>query len=210
MVTTWSGVEGWFAGALATVSEGLELGTLAAVGTGIVAAMWTSMTRAWQRVVSGLRNAIDALGLGLPVAALTSVGEALADGLLSGLKGAWGAVTDWLTSALDGLDTFLGAKIDRMLGWIRRRVDEITDFLPDFIKEEIGLSLPEPASRDSAPERTAFQSALGPGSQEIGGEVKVTFENAPPSMRIAQTRSRTPGVDISVDAGYAAGGGGGF
>ncbi len=178
---------------------------LLAAGGAIMGGLLGGLIGGLPGVSTWLSAAASGLTANIPADALTTAGGALVGGMLTGIKGAWGDVIEWLNGAIDGLDVWLEGRLDELLGWIRRKVDQATDFLPDWIKDEIGLPVGGGDAAGNSALTAPVPSALGPGSQEIGGEIRVRFDNAPQNMRVTEKRSRNRGISLGVDAGYAMG-----
>ena len=49
----------------------------------------------------------------------------------------------------------------------------------------------------------AQPSALSGTRTQVGGTLRVSFDNAPTNMKVTEVRSDNPDVGIDVDAGYA-------
>ncbi|MFP3944631.1 MAG: hypothetical protein ACLFWF_12095, partial [Alphaproteobacteria bacterium] len=134
--------------------------------------IWRSIT---SFVVNGVRNVTKAIfGVDLVEAGAKWIG-----GLWEGIRFAWAQMTDWLTGAIEAL----------------------LDFMPDWVKEQLGISTGGAPPSPDLPRPQ--ESAIQPGQSRVGGRVTVEFENAPKEMRVRKVRSETPGFEVDTDAGYA-------
>jgi hypothetical protein len=112
---------------------------------------------------------------------LAQIGRDWMSGLGAGMAEAWQGLTSWLESAVTGL----------------------IDWMPDWVKEQLGLDIGTNGAL-VAPALPQVQPAIGPAQRtQVGGAVKVQFENAPANMRIRDVSSTTPNFGVDVDAGYA-------
>lgn len=109
---------------------------------------------------------------------------------------------DWIGGLADGVMT---AWAD-LVAWLGQAVTGLMDWMPDWVKARLGIdggNMTAPAT----PAAPAIKPAIGPAQQaQVGGAVKVSFENAPANMRVREVKSQTPGFGVDVDAGYAMGG----
>jgi hypothetical protein len=131
-------------------------------------------------IAKGINGLIDYLfGINMQ-----EIGSKWIGGLADGITSAWGELTAWLADAVTGL-----------LNW-----------MPDWVKDQLGLSggmsgtFAAPAPPVFAP---AQPSAIQSGQNQIGGAIKVKFENMPANARITDVKSDTKGFGINVDAGYS-------
>ncbi|MEQ8585158.1 MAG: hypothetical protein RLO01_12630 [Thalassobaculaceae bacterium] len=205
IVQAFSNITALVSGTAGRIFRALDGIDLVAAGGAIVGGLLAGLAGAWGGVGTWFDDAIASLSDAVPSDVLVVAGGALVAGMLAGLRSAWGSVLAWIGTAIDGLEAWLGARLEKVVGWVGRRVDEVIGFLPDFIKEKTGLADRAADGNDASGVSSPVPSALAPGSQEIGGEIRVRFENAPRDMRVADKRSDTPGVSLGVDTGYAMG-----
>lgn len=108
----------------------------------------------------------------------------------------WKGVKEWFS----GFFTWVGDKWAKFTEWVRGAADAARDFL--------GIERP-----GSAPNTGGATGAwgdpfagrpslnVGTGMAQVGGEIRVKFEDAPPGMRVVQTPAQG-GVTINPDVGY--------
>lgn len=108
---------------------------------------------------------------------LFSIGQEWMSGLWDGLLAVWGNISAWLSEA----------------------VSELVDVLPDWIKDKIGIGSGSGEAKGDAASQTALPEN---GKAQVGGTVRVAFENAPASMRVRDVKNEGSGVGLDVDAGY--------
>ncbi len=126
-----------------------------------------------------IAKAINALIETLFSINLARIGHDWMSGLGAGMAEAWQDLTSWLESAVSG----------------------VIDWMPDWAREQLGLDI---GTHGVLTAPSQVQSAIAPARQtQVGGTVKVQFENAPANMRIRDVSSKTPDFGIDVDAGYA-------
>ena len=88
------------------------------------------------------------------------------------------------------------------MAWLGEAVSSLLEWLPDWVRDRMGLD--GPGGVLAAPDRPGAESVLdGRGSRtQVGGEVRIRFEGAPPGTRIDRVRTDNPDVPIDVEAGY--------
>jgi len=170
---------------------GLVLILLAALAAGAawVYANWEEVaeffTDIWEKVAGAFRDGVAMVTGFLDSIDLSAIGARWVGGLADGIAQRWSDLTAWLGQA----------------------VAELTNWLPDWVKEKLGMGgAGLPSQRDGGAAGMSAQpvaSALSPRQNQVGGAIKVDFANAPPNMRIRDVKSDTPGFGIDVDAGYA-------
>lgn len=108
----------------------------------------------------------------------------------------WDKVKEWFS----GFFSWVGGKWEKFTGWVRGAADAARDFLG--IERPAGAASSGGASGswgDPLPSRPALP--IGGGMAQVGGEIRVRFEDAPPGMRVVQTPA-LGGVSINPDVGY--------
>lgn len=136
-----------------------------------------------------------------------AIGFRLMMSLWDGLKSVWGDVAAWFSSV----------------------ISELTSLMPDWLKEQMGISIKTEqnvnsiAEKNTRPAITAndikdkfslsngqnshnsnpkYPSAIAPaGKNSMNGELKIKFENAPNTMRLGETKS-DKGFNLNTDVGY--------
>lgn len=107
--------------------------------------------------------------------------------------------SEWIGRLADGM---MG-KWSELTAWLGNAASSLVDMIPDKFKSWLGIGggkngLPtQPVGTGTVP------SAIGPQQTQVGGAVRVQFDNAPANMRVRDVKSDTPGFGINVDAGYA-------
>lgn len=134
-----------------------------------------------------------------------SVRAAFADGLTQ--------ITEWLTGFdffsvgsrwIEGLGTGMRDKWTAIVAWLQGAVATMTEWMPDWVKEKMGISA---MAVESNPQAQASVPLPATQKSEVGGEIKVSFDNAPAGTKVQAIR-QTPGSSVGVlaDMGYAMGG----
>lgn len=113
---------------------------------------------------------------------------------------------DWAGGFADGF----GQKWTAVTGWIKKQITALIDWMPDWVKDKLGIgdfgSASSGAPDDGSSLPGAVPSALSGGSEtRVGGSLTVQFKNPPPGMSVERLKSDNPDVPISYDAGYAMG-----
>lgn len=181
VVTRWGDIVATFRAAFPGVLEALASLDLTAAGVALVAGLAAGVTAGWGNFKVWLTDAVATIATLFPIAGLSDIGSAWIDQLSTGISEGW----------------------ERLRVWLAERVEELLDILPDWVREKVGLDglrAPAPAAAISG---AAIPSALAPSRTEVGGTVRVAFENAPAGMRVRDVAAEPGGVDIAVDAGYA-------
>lgn len=155
---------------------------LAANPIGVVIMAVAALTAALAALYIYWDDIVAAFHIGLAI--FDNLGRTIANAFGEGLATGWESVTQWLSQAIQAL----------------------VDFMPDWVKDQLGIG---GVTIQGGPQPSAFAPAqpLALGGQsnqaQVGGTVKVSFDNAPPGMRIDSVKSDSRDVDIDVDAGYA-------
>ena len=126
------------------------------------------------------------------------------------ISGLWDTVMMKLVDFADGVRDIFGALFDWLdRGWssvitsIVDAVDKITG--GGYDPNADGGVASTAAGRSAIPTGASSSSIFGRGGEQtrVGGEVKVSFENAPSGMKIREIRAENPDVPLEVEAGYA-------
>lgn len=133
----------------------------------------------------------------------------------------WTDFSTWITGLWDGIvGVFdaawqkIAAIVARVQGAVGTVIDgarKVTDFL-GITDEAPAASSPRGALGPAAallgpaaslPGTPALAAAAGAGAAraEVSGGVRVTFDNAPPGLRVAETSSGTPGMSVAASVG---------
>jgi hypothetical protein len=184
---------GWVMAAIAALVAGAYLlikywDDVAAYFTG----MWAGIKAAFKE---GIFNGIlHLLQLFDPIPLLVNTVNRIIY-LLTGID--FGTIgSDWMISLWDGLR----AVWDDVTAWFASAVDALINFMPDWVKERIGLG----SSGSAAGAKAAFGGSALPetGRTQVGGSIRVSFDNAPTGMRVGSVSAGNSGVGLDVDAGY--------
>ena len=87
------------------------------------------------------------------------------------------------------------------MGWLGEAVRTLLGWLPEWAREKMGLVAA--AAAPAAPSRPAPESLLADARTQVGGDVRIHIEGAPPGTRIDRVRTDNPDVPIDVSLGYA-------
>lgn len=180
---------GWILGGIAALIAG---GALLIANWDTVVGFFQSL---WQGVKAAfsdglLNGVIYALNLFNPVMIISKAVNALVNYLFGIDLFAIGQ--DWMAGLWEGLK----AVWSNISAWLSEAVKGLVDFLPDWIKDKIGLGSGE--SSGAAQRQSALPEN---GKTQVGGTVRVAFENAPASMRVRDVK-QDGHVGLNVDAGY--------
>jgi len=181
VVTRWDQIAEAFRSALPGVLEALASLDLTAAGVALVAGLAAGVATRWETFKAWLTEAVATVAGLVTDAGLGDVGRAWIDQLAAGLAEGW----------------------ERLRAWLADRVEELLDVLPDWVREKIGLDGLRAPSPAPVPSAAAVPSALGSSRAEVGGTVRVQFDNAPAGMRVREVAAEPGGVEIAVDTGYA-------
>jgi len=125
-----------------------------------------------------LMKGIDAVFELFGARPLSEIGQEWIGGLWSGIEGQWSELTSWLST----------------------KVTELTDWMPDWAQERLGLggmAAPQPSG---APVARAESSAMpGPARAEVGGELRIVVDSEG-RPRVTEARRRG-GMDFDVESG---------
>jgi len=219
----WGSLRSWAGTALASLAETFAAIDWTAIAGGWIVGLVYGVATRWGEIADAFRSAFPDVLEALAGLDLTAAGIALVAGLAAGVTARWESLKNWLADAVGSIaglfpDTALAdvgrAWIDQLFAgiaegwerlrmWLAERVEELLDILPDWVREKVGLDglrAPAPAAAISG---AAIPSALAPSRTEVGGTVRVAFDNAPAGMRVRDVAAESGGVDIAVDAGYA-------
>ncbi|WP_339860382.1 tape measure protein [Thalassospira alkalitolerans] len=178
IVRAWAPIGNFFSGLWDGIKAGFDEGFI----QGVLKVLETFNPAIW--ILKGANELIKAL-FGIDLA---KIGSEWIGGLWSGMQAKWAELVQWLSSS----------------------VTSLMDWMPDWVKERMGLDggglgqMPSGVGNAAS----AIAPAIGPqnGQTRVGGEIKVSFDNAPSNMKIKEVKSDNPDVVPSVYAGYAMGG----
>lgn len=108
-----------------------------------------------------------------------SIGIKIMQSLWNGLQNVWGNIS----------------------AWFQEKLASLIDFLPDFVKEEMGLNV-KTENKEDIKTAVEHKSALPQGvGNRMSGSITVDFRNAPPNMSVQKGES-DKGLDLNTDVGY--------
>ena len=171
----WEDIKAGFSALWGFFSSTLD--SLGAWASGIWDETKARWARAWEDIKAWLGDFTSGLLAIFDPDAWAEAGVKLIEGFWDGLKSIWGRVKGWFAEAFESLT-----------GW-----------LPDWLKEKMGLKVE--AEGVSAPrgapgsygQETPVAQALAPAGgtppvAQVGGQMTVRFENAPPGTRVTEIR----------------------
>lgn len=209
LIANWGSVGPWFGrlfGSLGNIIGGFTK-WLVAVFTGD----WGGATEAGKQVLQGLTDFMTTM--------------------LDGWLASWGYCIKWITNLLGvDLGAALGSLGDKLPAWAKKMlgldgtsavvtavngasapaqaaVQAATTNVPPEAITAANTNLPSaslvpPAGLAAAPSTTSPAIALAAAGKPLTGEIKVTFDNAPPGMRVSPGQTNYPGVALNSDVGY--------
>lgn len=208
LIANWSSVGPWFGrlfGSLGNIIGGFTK-WLVAVFTGD----WGGATEAGKQVLQGLTDFMTTM--------------------LDGWLASWGYCIKWITNLLGvDLGAALGSLGDKLPDWAKKMLG--LDGTSAVVTAVNGASAPAQAAVQAAntnvpPEAIAAAStnipaaslvppagqlaaastspaiAMAAAGKPLTGEIKVTFDNAPPGMRVSQGQTNQPGIALNSAVGY--------
>lgn len=125
-----------------------------------------------------LMKGIDAVFELFGARPLTEMGQEWIGGLWDGIQGQWSALTGWLSERITGL----------------------IEWMPDWVKDRLGLggmSAPMPTGAPVADNRRGAMP--GPARAEVGGELRIVVDSEG-RPRVTEAR-RNGGMDFDVESG---------
>lgn len=125
-----------------------------------------------------LMKGIDAVFELFGARPLTEMGQEWIGGLWDGISAQWSALTGWLSERITGL----------------------IEWMPDWVKDRLGIGGMEAPMPTGAPVADNRRGAMpGPARAEVGGELRIVVDSEG-RPRVAEAR-RNGGMDFDVDAG---------
>lgn len=125
-----------------------------------------------------LMKGIDAVFELFGARPLSEIGKEWIGGLWSGIEGQWSELTNWLST----------------------KVTELTDWMPDWAQERLGLGGMAAPQASGAPVAGGESKAMpGPARAEVGGELRIVVDSEG-RPRVAEARRRG-GMDLDVESG---------
>lgn len=208
LIANWSSVGPWFGrlfGSLGNIIGGFTK-WLVAVFTGD----WGGATEAGKQVLQGLTDFMTTM--------------------LDGWLASWGYCIKWITNLLGvDLGAALGSLGDKLPDWAKKMlgldgtsvvvtavngasapgqaaVQAANTNVPQEAIAAANTNIPPaslvpPVGQLAAPS-TSPAIALAAAGKPLTGEIKVTFDNAPPGMRVSQGQTNYPGLALNPSAGY--------
>lgn len=125
-----------------------------------------------------LMKGIDAVFELFGARPLSEIGQEWIGGLWTGIEGQWSELTSWLST----------------------KVSELTDWMPDWAQERLGLGGMAAPQASGAPVAGGESKAMpGPARAEVGGELRIVVDSEG-RPRVAEARRRG-GMDFDVESG---------
>lgn len=182
------------------------LGLLAVViGGAVVSALWSAAA-----AVKALGIAILATPVGWILAAMVAIAAAIYlvikhwEPIKAFFKSLWDTVTGTFLIAIENIKGFFNGlwdgitqRFDHGVKFLRDKLLSLTDILPDFVKEQIGLDTHIAANLDTK----NIGHQLLQTQQRSESSIKVQFENTPRGTRV-DSRSDS-NTDLNLDLGFS-------
>lgn len=103
---------------------------------------------------------------------------------------------EWIGGLWDGIQQ----KWTALTGWLSERITGLIDWMPDWVKDRLGLSGMEAPMPTGAPVADNRRGAMpGPARAEVGGELRIVVDSEG-RPRVAEAR-RNGGMDFDVESG---------
>lgn len=125
----------------------------------------------------------------------------------AGIASIWDGIVGVFTSAWDTIAGIVG-KVQGAVSTVIDGAGKVAGFLGltgDVSQTPLGLALgpnvPAPGPAAALPSGQALAAATSAGPAQVSGGVTVRFENPPAGLRVAETRSDTPGFAVGASTG---------
>lgn len=108
---------------------------------------------------------------------------------------------EWIGGLWDGIKE----RFNQLLGWVREQVKALSDLMPDWVKEQMGISIAPAAGAGvsaaslGAPVLGDRPSPLAPLKTDVGGELRIKIDSEG-RARVASMNARG-GMDYRVESG---------
>lgn len=103
---------------------------------------------------------------------------------------------EWIGGLWDGIS----AQWSQLTGWLSERITGLIEWMPDWVKDRLGLSGMEAPMPTGAPVADNRRGAMpGPARAEVGGELRIVVDSEG-RPRVAEAR-RNGGMDFDVESG---------
>jgi len=103
---------------------------------------------------------------------------------------------EWIGGLWDGIS----AQWSQLTGWLSERITGLMEWMPDWVKDRLGISGLAAPVASGAPVTEGRPSAMpGPARAEVGGELRIVVDSEG-RPRVAEAR-RNGGMDFDVESG---------
>ncbi|MGE4406419.1 hypothetical protein [Pseudomonas sp.] len=103
---------------------------------------------------------------------------------------------EWIGGLWDGIS----AQWSNLTGWLSERITGLIEWMPDWVKDRLGISGMTAPVPTGAPVTEGRPSAMpGPARAEVGGELRIVVDSEG-RPRVAEAR-RNGGMDFDVESG---------
>lgn len=103
---------------------------------------------------------------------------------------------EWIGGLWDGIS----AQWSNLTGWLSERITGLIEWMPDWVKDRLGISGMAAPVPTGAPVTEGRPSAMpGPARAEVGGELRIVVDSEG-RPRVAEAR-RNGGMDFDVESG---------
>lgn len=103
---------------------------------------------------------------------------------------------EWIGGLWDGIQQ----KWTGLTNWLSQRVTALVDWMPDWVKDQLGIGSMAAPVASGAPVTQGRPSAMpGPARAEVGGELRIVVDSEG-RPRVAEAR-RNGGMDFDVESG---------
>lgn len=156
----------------------------------------------WNGIVDAFYETAAALGDAVYPETVVKAWNGLIDffgGLWDTIKGIFNDAIDWIGNLIRQFDPvrMIGDKLSGLFSQGFSGGDVSPYQAPAGVDVEGGLSSPSLVQRQS--QVTATQQ-----TQAVNGKIQVSFDNAPPGMRVSEVKSNHGGIGLDANVGYRA------
>jgi len=175
------------------------------IGGSLVSALWSAVL-----VIKALGLAILATPVGWILAAIAAIAAAVFliiknwEPIKTFFIKLWDGITDTFFSRVQNIKGFfkglwdgVSQLFDNGIKTLKDKLLSMTDILPDFVKEQLGLD----ASITPSLNANQIGSQLNASQQRSESSIKVQFENAPKGTRVDALSDNN--TDVNLDLGFS-------
>jgi len=205
----WDGIAEWFGNLWQGVKDFFSRGAgeiagdlLAWTPAGLIYRHWDGIAEwfggLWDGVAGYFSQGIGQVAKGLlsfnPAALLLKGIDAVFE--LFGARPLTELGQEWIGGLWDGIS----AQWSQLTGWLSERITGLIEWMPDWVKDRLGIGGMEAPMPTGAPVADNRRGAMpGPARAEVGGELRIVVDSEG-RPRVAEAR-RNGGMDFDVDAG---------